>query len=211
MLLVGATAKARKGLSAERTRHLFQIADPVWEGLCIKGGMSSGEEIIHAIRDPVFAMKKGVLEQVDPGVDDKRLMLDEREFYSALEVMKREGNILSKIVRDAWDCLKQLGSLTKANPSRATCGFISIVGHITIDELCSKLDSIHMSSGYANRFLFSCVRRSKMLPFGGQRADQAVARTAQRPRPGQRQRPRVRGGELVAMTPGRRGKLWRAS
>ena len=40
----------------------------------------------------------------DPGIDDKRLLLDEREFYSALEVMKREGNILSRIVRDAWDC-----------------------------------------------------------------------------------------------------------
>ena len=107
----------------------------------------------------------------DPGIEDKRLLLDEREFYSALEVMKREGNILSRIVRDAWDCRPVLRTLTKNTHTRVTNGFISIVGHITIEELRQKLDHTSMANGYANRFLFACVHRSKMLPFGGDALD----------------------------------------
>jgi uncharacterized protein DUF3987 len=116
----------------------------------------------------------------DPGVADKRLLLDEREFYSALEVMKREGNILSRIVRDAWDCRPVLRTLTKNTPTRVSNGFISIVGHITIEELRQKLDHTSMANGYANRFLYGCVHRSKMLPFGGDALDAADLRTRTR-------------------------------
>ena len=146
-------------------------ADPDWARECVTGGMSSGEGVLHAIRDPVYTVKKGVSVMTDPGVADKRLLLDEREFYSALEVMKREGNILSRIVRDAWDCRPVLRTLTKNTHTRVTNGFISIVGHITIEELRQKLDHTSMANGYANRFLFACVHRSKMLPFGGDARD----------------------------------------
>jgi hypothetical protein len=171
VLLAGNTAKARKGLSAGRIRHVFDTADPDWARECITGGMSSGEGVLHAIRDPVYTVKKGVSVMTDPGVADKRLLLDEREFYSALEVMKREGNILSRIVRDSWDCRPVLRTLTKNNQTRVTNGFISIVGHITIEELRQKLDHTSMANGYANRFLYGCVHRSKMLPFGGDELD----------------------------------------
>ncbi len=180
VLLAGETAKARKGLSAGRIRHIFDTADPNWARECITGGMSSGEGILHAIRDPVYAIQKGVSVMTDPGVEDKRLLLDEREFYSALEVMKREGNILSRIVRDAWDCRPVLRTLTKNTHTRVTNGFISIAGHITIEELRQKLDHTSMANGYANRFLFACVHRSKMLPFGGDALDATVLGTRTR-------------------------------
>ena len=112
---------------------------------------------------------------VDAGVDDKRLMLDEREFFQALAVLKREGNTVSRIVRDAWDCREMIGSLTKHSPTRATNPYISIVGHITIDELRQTLDHTSMANGYANRILFACVRRSKKLPHGGTR-DEEITR-----------------------------------
>ena len=174
------TAKARKGLSAGVFGIIFDTADPDWARECISGGMSSGEGILHAIRDPVYTMKKGVSVMTDPGVDDKRLLLDEREFYSALEVMQREGNILSRIVRDAWDCRPMLRTLTKNTHTRVSNGFISIVGHITIEELRQKLDHTSMANGYANRFLFACVHRSKMLPFGGDALDVAELGTRTR-------------------------------
>ena len=173
VLLAGETAKARKGLSAGRIRHIFDTADPDWTRECITGGMSSGEGILHAIRDPVYTMKDGVSVMADPGIEDKRLLLDEREFYSALEVMRREGNIVSRIVRDAWDCRPTLRTLTKNTHTRVTNAFISIVGHITIEELRQKLDHTSMANGYANRFIYGCVRRSKMLPFGGDALDAA--------------------------------------
>jgi hypothetical protein len=40
-------------------------------------------------------------------------------------------------------------------------------GHITIDELRARLTRTDAANGFANRFLFPLVRRSKELPFGG--------------------------------------------
>jgi hypothetical protein len=112
-------------------------------------------------------MRQGVEELIDAGVSDKRLLLDEREFFLALTVLKREGNTLSRVVREAWDCCELLATLTKHSPTSATQPFISIVGHITIDELRQNLEHTSMANGYANRYLFACVRRSKLMPFGG--------------------------------------------
>jgi hypothetical protein len=103
---------------------------------------------------------------VDPGITDKRLYIIETEFSAALAVMRREGNILSRIIRDAWD-RGDLATLTKNSPAKATGAHLSIVGHITADELLRDLDRTSMANGYANRFLFVCVRRSNVLPFGG--------------------------------------------
>ena len=100
-LLVGDTAKARKGLSANHIRDFYMMVDPEWAENRVRGGMSSGEGIIHAVRDPVSAMSRGVMKLKDPGVTDKRLLLDEREFYSALAVMQRQGNTLSTVIRDS--------------------------------------------------------------------------------------------------------------
>jgi hypothetical protein len=166
-VLVGQTSKSRKGTSAGRIRAIFNIADFDWTRERILGGMSSGEGVISAVRDPVYAIRKGVEELIDAGVTDKRLLLDEREFFQALAVLKREGSILSRVVRDAWDCVERLATLTKHSPTRATQPFISIIGHITVEELRQALDHTSMANGYANRFLFACVKRSKLLPHGG--------------------------------------------
>ena len=172
-LLVGDTAKARKGLSAGHVRDCCKDVDPEWADHRIRGGMSSGEGIIHHIRDEVkkYSLKAKEMVTVDPGIADKRLMLDEREFFSALTVMKREGNTLSGVIRDAWDCRHVLETLTKKEPTKASLPFVSITAHITGDELKNSLDHTSMANGYANRFLFACVRRSKMLPFGGEEVD----------------------------------------
>src|ERR1019366_2274454 len=53
------------------------------------------------------------------------------------------------------------------SPARATNAHISIIAHITRDELIQNLDAISMKNGLANRFLWSVVKRSKFLPFGG--------------------------------------------
>jgi hypothetical protein len=181
-VLVGRTAKSRKGTSAERIRRIVEIADPDWANWRAQGGMSSGEGIIWAVRDPIFSMKKGVEELSDPGIDDKRLLLDEREFFQALSVLKRDGSILSRIVRDAWDCRRCLASMTKHLPARASEALISIVGHITTEELRQTLDHTSMANGYANRFLFACVRRSRLLPHGGCTDEKETERLGQNTR-----------------------------
>jgi hypothetical protein len=167
VVLAGESSKSRKGTSAQHIRNIIRIADPEWATNNVPSGISSGEGIIHTIRDPVYGMKKGVEELIDAGIDDKRVMFDEREFSQALRVMNREGNVVSRVVRDAWDSPEVLQTVTKHSPTRATHPHISIVGHITIMELRMVLDQTSMANGFANRFLFACVRRSKLLPHGG--------------------------------------------
>jgi hypothetical protein len=163
----GATSKGRKGTALGRIRQLMEIADPEWERDSIQSGLSSGEGVISHVRDPISKLgKDGMIEQADAGVADKRLMLVTEEFAGALRVMERAGNTLSPVLRDAWGTSK-LQTLTKNSPIKATDSHISIIAHVTDDELRAVLTRIEMANGFANRFLFARVRRSKLLPHGG--------------------------------------------
>ena len=44
---------------------------------------------------------------------------------------------------------------------------ISVIGHITEDELRARLTRTDVANGFGNRFMFMLVKRSKVLPFGG--------------------------------------------
>jgi phage/plasmid primase-like uncharacterized protein len=174
VLKVGDSSKARKGTGEGRVLSLFRNVDEEWASQRLHTGLSSGEGVIWEVRDQITKMvKEGkgagaslVEEVVDHGVPDKRLLVIESEFSGALRVMQREGNILSRVLRDAWD-RGDLATMTKNSPARATGAGISIIGHITAAELRECLDRTDMANGFANRFLFACVRRSKLLPFGG--------------------------------------------
>jgi hypothetical protein len=75
----------------------------------------------------------------------------------------------------AWDS-GNLATLTKNDPITASGAHICIVGHITVDELRAELTARDTANGFANRFLFAGVRRSKLLPFGGAQTDDVKAR-----------------------------------
>lgn len=175
VVLVGQTAKGRKGTSWGRVRQLFKMADPDWCATRIQSGLSSGEGLIWHVRDPIYKEeplreKKEVVGyqsvRVDPGIEDKRLLILESELALVLRILQRDGNTLSAVVRQAWDH-GDLRVLTKNNPVTATGAHISIIGHITQDELRKYLSDTETANGFANRFLWVCVRRSKCLPEGG--------------------------------------------
>ncbi len=161
--IVGDSAKVRKGTSWKHVRRVLESCDPEWATGRIVDGLSSGEGLIHAVRDP--RVSKG--EVIEEGVTDKRLLVVASEFGEALTVQAREGNTLSSILRKAWDS-DTLQSLTKRSPARATGAHVSVIGHITSEELSRKLCDVDAANGYANRFLWACSRRSKSLPHGGQ-------------------------------------------
>jgi hypothetical protein len=167
-VLVGETSKARKGSSWGRVRDLFKEIDEEWATKRVQEGLSSGEGLIWQVRDEITKVNaKGEEVVVDEGVDDKRLLLVESEYAGVFKVMAREGSTLSPIIRRAWD-RGDLEALTKNSPARATNAHISIIGHITTHELRRYLTETEAASGFANRHLFCCVRRSKCLPDGGQ-------------------------------------------
>ncbi len=168
--LVGTTSKGRKGVSLNQIKQLFTF-DKEWVSDRVVQGMSSGEGLIWAVRDEQTELKsdkegndKEVI-TVD-GVEDKRLTVIESEFASTIRVLKREGNTLSAIIRKSWDdgCLQ---ALTKNSPAKSTDAHISILSHITKDELLRYLEDTEAANGFGNRFLWACVRRSKCLPEGG--------------------------------------------
>jgi Protein of unknown function (DUF3987)/Primase C terminal 2 (PriCT-2) len=168
--LVGISSKGRKGTSFGHIRPVMTFCDGDWvtNNLRDDGGLSSGEGLINVVRDPVekWDPKEQQHYLADPGVEDKRLMLVEGEFAGLLSVMERPGNTISPLIRKAWDD-GNLSTLTRQSPLKATGAHISIIGHITNDELRARLTRTEMGNGFANRFLFMLVRRSKELPFGG--------------------------------------------
>ena len=181
LCLVGKSGHGRKGTSRGRVMQMMAYADPTWCANCVTSGLTSGEGLIANVRDPTEKMepiKKGgriighqtVL--ADPGVSDKRLLFAESEFAQVLRVMQREGNTLSPVIRQAWDA-GNLRTATKNSPVRATDAHVSIAGHITKPELLKYLNHTDVFNGFANRFLWQAVSRSKLLAQGGQALDLA--------------------------------------
>jgi hypothetical protein len=150
--LVGQTARARKGESWAPVRHLFKLADPDW-ATRIVNGLSSGEGITNYLRDPAPG---------DPETD-RRLLAMEPEFARVLRTSERQGNTISAVLREAWDG-GTLSVLTRNDPLRATDTHVSLITHITCEELHRELSDTAQANGFGNRFLWIAVRRSKRLP-----------------------------------------------
>ena len=163
---VGLTNTGRKGTATAPIRKALVGINQDIDG-CISGvapGASSGEGVIYAIRDPL--MKGNAV--VDEGVKDKRLMIHEGEFAATLAACNRDGNTLASILRTGWDGTSVLGALVKTSPIRATGAHICFVANITKDELLNSI-ARGIDNGLANRFLWCCSERSKILPSGGKK------------------------------------------
>lgn len=179
-VLVGKSAKGRKGSSWSHVRRLLKGIDENWASDRVVSGLSSGEGLIWQVRDPV-EQQQPVKErgkvvgyqmvEVDPGIADKRLLVIEEEFANTLKVMGREGNSLSPTIRQAWDT-GSLRTMTKNSPAKATDAHVSIIGHITRDELRRNLCETEQTNGFGNRFWWVCANRSKALPDGGHLRDE---------------------------------------
>jgi hypothetical protein len=172
----GDTSIGRKGLAWAEISAVMREVDPIWADTGLQTGLSSGEGLIHVVRDTVeveelVQVRGGAITGTqrvvkDPGVLDKRVTIIEPEFAKTLRVSRREGNTLSAVIRQAWDD-GNLRVLTRQNPIRATGAHLSIIGHITPEELRRELRTTDMASGFINRFLVVLARRSRSLPEGG--------------------------------------------
>lgn len=163
--IVGKSARARKGTGWGCTQLLLLDVDADW-GRNIASGLSSGEGLISAVRDPSEVMKRGKLEY-DPGVADKRLLAVETELGRTFTAMNRPDSTLSAVMRLAWDGTQTLRTMALSNGQIATNPHISIIGHIVEQELRSLLRGTNLWNGLANRILWIYTQRSGSLPFGG--------------------------------------------
>lgn len=154
-VLVGKTARSRKGTSWRQVAEVMQHADPCWHQQRVFGGLASGEGLIAAVSDDEESERT-----------DKRLLVHEPEFARVLKVASREGSTLSEILRDLWD-RGEARVMTRKDPLRADAAHVSLVGHVTLEELRKVLYETEVMNGLGNRHLFACVHRSKRLPNGG--------------------------------------------
>lgn len=168
-VLVGESAKGRKGVSWRRVRSLMANVDSTWPEP--PSGLSSGEGLIYAVRDgtsfdDIPAVPQRYEPPIDLGVADKRLLVVEEEFGRVLQSISRKENTLSAVIRLAFDT-GNLRVMTRNCPLKATGAHVSVIGHVTCQELKRLLTSTEYANGFANRILWPFVRRSKELPDGG--------------------------------------------
>ncbi len=198
--LVGDSSRGRKGTSWGQVRALLSSVDATFPDR-VKGGLSSGEGLIEQVRDEDELNEEHEKSLV---ARDKRLLVVETELASALKVIERQGNTLSPVLRMAWDGTT-LSTLTRNSPLRATGTHVSVVGHITIEELRRRLDETEMANGFGNRFVWLCVRRARLLPEGSSVPQAELNRLAIRLNSSYRHA--LRAGEVKRDESGR--ALWR--
>lgn len=157
VVLVGRTSRGRKGTVHANVARILEAADPYFAAERVFGGLASGEGLIAALEG-----------------DDQRALVFEPEYARVLKVSARDGSTLSAILRDAWD-RGRLRVLTRKDPLKVDGAHVSVIGHITVEELTRHLSDTETLNGYANRFLHVAVRRSKRLPEGGNLTDRQLA------------------------------------
>jgi hypothetical protein len=161
-MIVGDSATGRKGTAQSETDRLFDQAEPDWFASRIERGIQSAEAVVARAGE----------------TRDPRLMLTESEFGRMLATMAQRPNLPS-VLKDAWDG-RPLSTTTKdpANRRTARGAHISVIADITPAELADRLSAVEVFSGFANRFLFASVRRSKLLPRGGSLPDEVLGKLA---------------------------------
>lgn len=184
-LIVGKSGKARKGTAEHTVREVFRRADALVRNelgnddrlRVHAGGLSTGEGIAWAIRDPREADENG--KGADAGVNDKRLLVIESEFDNLLSQLRRENNTLSATVRNLFDG-RDMEPLTKTSQTRATRPHVVIIGHITGHELREKSTENDAANGLMNRFMLLYVYRPKLVPLPDPTPDELIDLLASR-------------------------------
>jgi hypothetical protein len=155
LVMVGKSGESRKGTASTRTLNVINRVEENFSDEHVLSGLSSGEGLI-----------KGMSNELQSPDLPGRYLGFLPEFGSLLEVMTRQGNTISAVLREAWDG-DRLRVLTRNEPLDVSNVNLSIIAHVTPEELLNNLTATDRVNGFANRFLFVLVRRSKFLPEGG--------------------------------------------
>jgi hypothetical protein len=153
VVLVGDSSKARKGTSWSQIRRLFAEVDQPWLSTRVTSARLTAGGLVSALRD-----------QQPP--TDRRLLALSEEFASVLHSLNRGNGQLSLLLRSAWDS-GHLPTLDMHQNLQATGTHISLIAHITQQELAQNLHRTEAHNGFANRCLWAWVHRSNCLPEGG--------------------------------------------
>lgn len=148
--LVGRTSRSRKGTSEREISALLASVEEGWEQRHRIGGFGSGEAFIqHAADNPGDA-----------------IYMVESELARMLAVASREGSSSSAVLRAAWD-FQRLEHRIRKQTYEAPAAPVSLIGHITADELRDSRHGLRMNdvmNGFANRVAWVFVDRRRIIP-----------------------------------------------
>jgi hypothetical protein len=117
---------------------------------------------------------EGLIEALSAGDDGraKRMLVVETEFGRVLNVAGRSGNTLSDYFRQLWDG-DRVHILNK-EAVKLDGAFLSVLGHITAEELRVRMAEVDLTNGFANRVLWVYAERSKLIASGSGTSDEVV-------------------------------------
>ncbi len=123
------------------------------------GGLSSGEGLAAALDDG------NADDTRSRQITDKRMLAFEPEFANVMNMCQRSGNILSMVLRNAFDG-SDIKPLTKRDKVQVTNPYLCLIANITAGELASHEQSATMSNnGMLNRFLILWQQPVCEVPF----------------------------------------------
>ena len=156
-LVTGGTSLGAKGTAEATASAFLRAAWPEFMDNRVLPGLSSGEGLIHQVRDAI--------DGTDEGADDKRLYVVLPEFRTVMAQSRRETSTLAATLRLAWDSPWVLHVPNRGNNAlKATGAHIVMVAHVTPGEFRAKVDPGEIAGGSLNRFLMVASRSSKDFP-----------------------------------------------
>jgi hypothetical protein len=152
-LVVGQSRLGRKGTSYRAVSRLFEEADESWYENRILTGLSSPQALVARLAEPVVA------EGVTPPPFDKRTLLLESEYQRLLSTMGRDDGAFSGVLRKLW--AYERASVDKGTDPRklitikaARGSHVSMIAHITPQELRKRTNQVRRDGGLENRMLW---------------------------------------------------------
>jgi hypothetical protein len=145
--LVGSSSTGRKGTSYSYVRELMSIASPDWAARHTTPGLVSGA---------------GLVRQFAELGDDARLLVGGGNLCPVLRAVHQHSGVL----REGWDG-NPLSILRSKDPLCVKEPHLSMIGHVTDEELKETLRRCDKHNGMANRFMWIRTGRVRLLPDGG--------------------------------------------
>lgn len=159
-----------KGQAERAVLALFEAAVPGFgKHPVVMRSLATKEGVIHRIRDDRITKKydkksKTTIDgDVDPGEPDKRLAVVCSEFVSVVDVMNRDGNLISAFLREAWDCPTIVENATKTNFANVSNPHVGVLGSMPLVEARAKVVGADVRNGLWNRLAPQWSERSKRI------------------------------------------------
>lgn len=168
VLVVGASAKARKSAAWGQAKIVLKAINPEYVKDNVLGGFNSGHILVDhlhkrfTIENPTESITQP--NQTTPLIvtKDRRMTVFEDEFVRVLKTVNADGSIYSAVLRSAFDGSKlEVRSRQKESEVHEGEHHISMIGCITAEELRSTLTNTEAYNGFGNRLLYVWAKRTK--------------------------------------------------